>query len=194
MNNYQRKYYIFRHGETFVTKGLRLNYGTKIFTADILDEGKPALQKLGRYLNKVDSDFNASSRFKRCRQTVSIVSEASGKNFEFDSRLNEFFFELPFFFKRRISRFLNELNTKNYHNVIICTHGANINEIIKLINPKAFGQLARKTPDPRPALQLEASRKSLQLENKLTFTKYLSPAVLLILTTDSVQEINFNLS
>ena len=192
MGNFVKTYYIFRHGETFVTKGQKLSYGTKVFSADILDECKPALEKLGRYLKKYPTDLNTSSRFKRCRQTVEIISRTSGKEFTFNSRLNEFFFELPYFFKKRVRNFLVEINNQEIESVAICTHGAVINELIRQINPGAFKTLLRKSPDPTPPLQTEASRKSLQLENKLTFTKYLAPCVLLILTENSVREINFN--
>jgi phosphohistidine phosphatase SixA len=213
MANQVKKYYIFRHGETFVSKGLKTGYGLKVFSADILDEGKPPLEKMGRYLKKIPTDFNASSRFKRCRTTVGIISKNSGKEFIFDSRLNEFFFELPFFFRRRIRHFLRDLNDKNLQTVLICTHAAVINELISMINPQAFATLVKKAPDPTKPLQTEVRKDlplppansqaashvtsatasdSLPLGNKLTFTKYLAPGVLLILTENSVQEINFN--
>jgi broad specificity phosphatase PhoE len=187
-----KKYYIFRHGETFVTKGHRLGYGTKIFSANILDSGKPALEKLGRYLKEIPTDFNAASQYKRCRQTVGIISGQSGKEFIFDKRLNEFFFELPFLFRRRVISFLNELDRSGYETVLICTHAAVINEIMKLVNREAFRKLTQKGSLTRPPLQVEASRKALQLQNLLRFTKYLSPGVLLTLTKSSAEEINFN--
>jgi broad specificity phosphatase PhoE len=191
MANRIRKYYIFRHGETFVTKGWKMGYGTKIFSADILEDSRPALEKIGRYLRKIPTDVNTSSKIKRCRQTVKIVSKNSKKDFVFDSRLNEFFFELPFFFRKRIKSFLNDLGDSD--SVLICTHAAVINELIKIINPQAFESLEKKTPtEVNAPLQVEVSRKDLQLQNKLTFTKYLAPGVLLILMENSVREINFN--
>lgn len=192
MGNIKTKYYIFRHGETFVTKGRALSYGVKVFSASILEECFPALEKLGQHLKKIPTDYNVSSKIKRCRQTVDIVSKQSDKNFNFDSRLNEFFFELPYFFKRRVRSFIKDVERNEYQSVAICTHGAVINELIKQINPQAFIPLTNKSPDPTPPLQTEASRKSLQLENKVSFTKYLSPCVLLELTSTSVKEINFN--
>ncbi len=192
VTNPKTKFYIFRHGETFVTTGKALSYGTKVFSADILPFCFPTLEKLGQQLKNIKTDYNISSKIKRCRQTVGIVAKQADKEFEFDSRLNEFFFELPFFFKRRIRNFLKEIENRNFESVAICTHGAVINELIKQINPEAFLTLINKSPDPSPPLQTEASRKSLQLENKLTFTKYLAPGVLLTLTSSSVKEINFN--
>lgn len=186
------KYYIFRHGETFVTTNKSLGYGTKVFSADILKQCFPALEKLGQHLKNIPTNYNVSSKIKRCRQTVEIISKESEKIFQFDPRLNEFFFELPFFFKRRVRSFLKEIDQNNYEVVAICTHGAVINELIKQINPNAFIPLIKKSPDPTPPLQTEVSRKSLQLENKVSFTKYLAPCVLLELTSTSVKEINFN--
>lgn len=193
MANSVKKFYLFRHGETFVTRGDRLYYGTKVFSADILDQGKPALTKMGKYLKKIPTDFNVSSQIKRCRQTVQIISKNSDKEFAFDWRLNEVFFELPFFFKMRVRSLLNSIKKSEFQSIAICTHAAVINRLIRAINPKAFGTLLKKDPDPRPPLQIEVSKQPI-IENKLNFKKYLSPGVLLILTENSVQEINFNTS
>lgn len=186
-------YYIFRHGETFVTTGKALNYGLKVFSADILDFCFPILKNLGLYLKNIPTDYNVSSQFKRCRQTVSIVSTVSRKQFIFDPQLNEFFFELPFFFRNRVRNFVKQIDQSQYRSVAVCTHGAVINELIKQINPEAFKTLAKKSPEPNPPIRIEASRSSLQLGNHLTFTQYLAPGVLLVLTNSSAQEINFNI-
>lgn len=144
-------YYLFRHGETFVTRGQRLwyypkflpetafSYGTKVFSASILEESKPTLQKLAEYLKDIPTDFNASSQFRRCRQTVQIVEKATQKEFIFDKRLNEFVFETSWTFRYRVRSFLQDLNKKDYQSVAICTHGAVLALFASLLTGKAVG-------------------------------------------------------
>lgn len=125
-------FYILRHGETLVsqTNGV---YGDTILTAEILPEGKPAIEKLTGYLKDVATDFNASSRILRCRQTAAIVSQATGKDFLFDSRLNELYNETVDKFVAKIKDFLEEVRRGGYRNVLICTHGAVIAILTSLI-------------------------------------------------------------
>ncbi len=117
-------FYIFRHGETFVTKGNKWGYGLRVFSAPILPEARPALEKLGAYLKDVSSDYNVSSEFLRCKQTVGIIAEFSDKQFVFDRRLNEHFLEPFGRFRNRLQSFLTEMEQKQYKSVLICTHGA----------------------------------------------------------------------
>lgn len=146
-----KTYYLFRHGDTFVTRGQRLwyyprflpetafSYGAKVFSASILDESKPTLQKLAEYLKHISTDFNASSQFRRCRQTVQIVEKETKKEFIFDKRLNEFVFETPWTFRHRVRSFLKDIETKDYQTVTICTHGAVLALFASLLTGKAVG-------------------------------------------------------
>lgn len=121
------KYYIFRHGETYNSKN-RIKYPKNNWKVQILPEGVPVLEKLATYLNKFKSDFNVSSEYLRCKETTEIVTKITGNNFETDSRINEFSQKMAMesfeIFSERIKNFLDELNSKNYKTVIICTHGA----------------------------------------------------------------------
>jgi broad specificity phosphatase PhoE len=150
-------YYLFRHGDTFVTKGQRVwyypkfipetafSYGSKVFSASILDEAKPTIQKLAEYLKEIPTQFNASSQFRRCRQTVEIVEKVSKKEFVFDKRLNEFVFETPWAFQHRVKNFLYSIEEKEYQSVTICTHGA----VLALIATILTGQ---KVGFPKPGV------------------------------------------
>jgi broad specificity phosphatase PhoE len=150
-------FYLFRHGETFVTRGQNLwyypkflpttafSYGAQIYTASILDEGKPTLRKMGQYLKKIPTKFNASSQFRRCRQTVQIITQESGKEFSFDKRLNELVLETPWGFRRRVLNFLAEIESENYQSVAICTHAA----VLALITSHLTGKFA---PFPKPGV------------------------------------------
>lgn len=143
--------YLFRHGDTFVTKGQRLwyyptflpetafSYGAKVFSASILDEAKPTIQKLSEYLKDIPTDFNASSQFRRCRQTVQIVEKETKKEFIFDKRLNEFVFETPWRFRYRVRSFINDLKAKDYDSVAICTHGAVLALIASILTGQKVG-------------------------------------------------------
>jgi broad specificity phosphatase PhoE len=152
-----KTFYLFRHGDTFVTKGQRVwyypkfipetafSYGSKVFSASILDEAKPTIQKLAEYLKQVPTDFNASSQFRRCRQTVQIVEKETNKEFIFDKRLNEFVFETPWRFNHRVKSFIDDLKSKSYDSVAICTHGIVIARMITILT-------GEKTGFPKPGV------------------------------------------
>lgn len=150
-----KTFYLFRHGTTFGSK-YRTGYGWKIYSANILPEARPPLVKMGTYLKKIPTDYNVSSAVKRCRQTCEIISEASGKEFVFDPRLNEFFLETFGHLQRRIASLLEELNTKNYQSVLMCTHGAVLEVLIAQITKSRF-KVSRlfQLPDPGTLLVLK---------------------------------------
>jgi broad specificity phosphatase PhoE len=115
-------YYLFRHGETYQTK-YDLAYGDEVLSARVLPEGKGAIQKMAKYLKDVKSDTNISSEVLRCRETVEIVSEISGKSFSYDGRLNEFVeddFEL---LAKRVKDFVESITKSGKESALICTHG-----------------------------------------------------------------------
>jgi broad specificity phosphatase PhoE len=141
-------FYIFRHGETFVTRDKKRWYGRKVFSAQILEEGKPIIKKMGIYLKNVPSDQNFCSPYKRCRQTAEIITYATQKEFVYDKRLGEFLWEPLGYFKRRLKSFLKMVEKNNYQNVFVCTHGAVIPALIKLIQGKDFNETDLAKPNP----------------------------------------------
>ncbi len=162
----QTKFYIFRHGETFATKAGTW-YGTKIFSADILPEGKPSLHRMGKYMQNIKTDFQVSSQIKRCRQTTDIIADYTGQKFIYDKRLNEFFLETYWHLKKRVKSVLQEIEENKYQSVALCTHGAVIAVLLH---------------------QLSAQKK-IKLFN---FFNYPPPGVLTIIQGNTVQQISFN--
>lgn len=151
----QTTFYIFRHGETFATKA-NTGYGRKVFTADILEEGKPILRKLGEYLKNVPTDFNTSSKIRRCIQTVGIISQESDKKFVFDSRLNEYFLEPFGRFRRRLKGVLLDIDKNDYQSVCICTHGACIAALVEILTGTKYASPKYLNyPDPGVLLVIE---------------------------------------
>lgn len=126
-------FYICRHGETFVTKEKRFWYGRRVFSAPILEEGKPALHRMGQYLKNIFTEANFSSPYLRCRQTSQIIFEETGKTFLFDKRLGEYLWEPFGHFRRRIKSFLKYIESQKYQHILICTHQAVITALIKII-------------------------------------------------------------
>lgn len=142
------RFYIFRHGQTFATKFGR-PYGLTIFSAGILEEGKPALIKMGQYLKDIPSDFNVSSPFRRCKQTVEIISKESGNSFSFDKRLGEYLLETRANCRKRINSLILEMESLGYETVLICTHGAVISELMNLLLPGVYSPgTGFRYPDP----------------------------------------------
>jgi broad specificity phosphatase PhoE len=160
-----KTYYIFRHGETFATKANKW-YWHKLYSAPILEEGKPAIIKLAEYLKNKPSDYNVCSPFLRCRQTAEIVTTITGKEFEFDRRIREYEIEFPINFKKRIMNFLLELENSDKQNIVICTHSLVIEMIIQYL-----------------------TRGKISLRERI---KAPLPGVLTIIQNHQLQEINFN--
>jgi len=163
MNN--KNYYIFRHGETFATKQKKW-YWNKLYSATILEEGKPSVLRLAKYLNNIPTDYNVSSPFIRCRQTAELVTEITGKKFEFDKRIGERTFELSWTFRKRILSFITLMENSDYKNILICTHSADIRELV--------AYLAKENLTPKK--EYEAPH----------------PGVLTIVKNGKIEEIDFN--
>lgn len=131
------KYYIFRHGETFYSKN-RQSYPEDNFLVEILPEEIPVLEKLAIYLKNISSDYNVSSEYFRCQQSIKIVSEISRLHFENDSRLNEFNHETFEELVKRLENFVKDIEEKNYSTVIICSHGAVIAGLKNILTGSEF--------------------------------------------------------
>lgn len=161
----QKSFYIFRHGETFATKYKR-GYGFKIFSAPILEEGFPALERIGQFLKNKPTECNYMSPILRCRQTVDIVGKGAGKQFEKDSRLREFFLETFWQFRSRVESFLKEQEKSECRNIAICTHSAVISGLMAYI-----------------------------LRGKITlrdFSYMVKPGVLVVIENNTYEELDFN--
>ncbi len=126
----KKTYYLFRHGLTQAVKDKRWYWG-KLYSADILDEAKPSIIKIGELLKDIDSDFNVSSPFKRCIQTSEIITEITGKKFVTDRRLGEYAFEFPWTFKKRVMGFIEDMENSKHRTVIICTHAVVLEMLIQ---------------------------------------------------------------
>lgn len=163
--------YIFRHGKTAFTGNNPYQdkvYGDQVEVAEILPEAIPVIVKLGKFMKGIKTDFNVSSPFLRCRQTVDIVEKHSGKKFVFDPLLHDIDHrtETVEMVARRITEFYQRLMTKDYKAVSICSHGYPI-----------------------------AMLKSLALEGKVNMSKlmdYPTPGVLLSIVEGKASYKDFN--
>lgn len=156
-------FYIFRHGETFVTKNGGW-YWFRVYNAPILDEGKPAIKRMAKYLKTIPSDINYVSPYLRCRQTADIVNKVTGKGFVVDKRIREYFVETPWMFASRIKNFLEDVERHNYKTVMICTHAGVITQLIKQIT-RTYAQEKGIQTFPRPAILTIASKRGIRQIN-----------------------------
>lgn len=129
------RFYIFRHGMAVHPNE---GYGSRILTAELLPEGIPPIQRLGRYLAQAPSEYQVRSTVLRCQQTAAIVTEATGKDFVPDPRLTEYHQESFDELVRRAQSFADEMLASGYQNVMICTHGAVIAALKHLITEGSF--------------------------------------------------------
>jgi len=125
-----KTYYLFRHGITQPVKDGRWYWGT-LYSADILDEAKPTTIRIGQYLKDIDTDFHVTSPFKRCVHTAAIVTEITGKEFVTDKRLSEYTLEFPWNFKKRILRFIEDMENSKHKTIVICTHAVVLEMLIQ---------------------------------------------------------------
>ncbi len=131
--------YIFRHGETNVTKNGLSSYGEEVFSAPILPDFIPSIEKMGDFLKSIPSQLNFSSEILRCRQTAEVISRVTGKKFEFDGRLNEVAPGESFFgLSSRVSDFVRGLEEYHDETVMICTHGALIAALAQFVIKNDF--------------------------------------------------------
>lgn len=133
-------FFIFRHGlATLSTAG----YGDQVYSAPLLDQGIPSIDRLATYLQTQPCDVGYSSEVLRCRQTAEIVTRFTGKQFQFDKRLNEYHQEEFTAFVARVTDFLNTLPpaaSSAPQSVWICTHGAVIAALKHLLLDGIFTQ------------------------------------------------------
>lgn len=133
-----KTYYIFRHGETFVTAGNKWGYGLRVLSAPILESGKPALRRMGEFFKDIPSDLNVQSPLKRCQQTAAIVTDITGKKFVTDRRINEFLIETFGHFRHRIKSFVDQIEDSDHQTILICTHGAVIAGLVSYLTKGNF--------------------------------------------------------
>lgn len=122
-------YYIFRHGLTYEAKTGSDFTQDSIISTPILPEGIPTIEKLAKYLGDIKTDANFSSPLLRCQQTIEVVEKITKMKFELDERLGEFLGlkgETFDSFATRIKNFVDDIQSKNFEFVAICTHGAGI--------------------------------------------------------------------
>jgi broad specificity phosphatase PhoE len=130
-----KTWYIFRHGLATRSKN---GYGDRVYTAELLPEGIPPIQRLGAYLKPMPCDAAWRSEFLRCQQTAGIVSEATARVFTPDARLNENVEEAHASVVKRVTEFVAEVNATQHQHVWVCTHGYIIAALRALLTSGSF--------------------------------------------------------
>ncbi len=131
MNQSPKIFYLVRHALATHSK---YGYGRKKFTASILSEGMPAIQRLAVSLKDVHNSINVSSEIVRCKETSALISQITSKKFTFDKRLDENKNgETIGEIRKRVRDFLRDIYNLPQTNIIICTHGVIIAAIKNLL-------------------------------------------------------------
>ena len=148
-----KTYYIFRHGETFVTASIFGIgwYGFHNREVHILQSGIPTIKRLAGYLKNIPTDLNFCSEYLRCRETAKIVTDITGKKFTTDNRLNDYTSGSFKNFSGRLNDFIKYTQTSPGKIFLICTHGANISGISRLLLTGKFS-LWQALQYPRPGI------------------------------------------
>lgn len=162
------KYYILRHAQTYASKhNVSYGDGEENFNTHILPEGIPPIERVAKFFKEEGIDRYISSEYIRCKETARIISKATGMEFVFDKRLNEYLNESSENLLERLKNFLEDIESKGYNSVALCTHGAVIAAIKHLL-----------------------IRGSLQGE---LLYDYPPPGILLIIDGKKIHELNFNI-
>lgn len=131
-------FYFFRHGETFYSKN-NVPYGNDIHLASLLDEGIPAIERLGKKLATFPIESGYSSTYHRVLQTVEIVNKQLDVPFAKDHRLDEMNLDESIEdVGKRVSSFLEDPEVVKHKHVAICTHGAVLAAAKHLIQTGVF--------------------------------------------------------
>lgn len=139
--------YLFRHGLATLSQQ---GYGEHVLTAELLPQGLPAVKNLAAYLKDVPAELHLASPLTRCQQTVAVVSEVTGKQFQVDDRLREFHQESFGQLLERVTHLHQELLAHPADNLMICTHGIIIAALTHLHLEKDFSP-AQEFDYPPPA-------------------------------------------
>lgn len=133
----RKTFYLFRHGETYFSKN-EIPYGTNERTAEILPEALKPTQKLADYLRTKSIEYAARSEYLRCEQTATIIEAEIGLHFEPNNQLNELH-ETDFNqFIDRMKNLSDMLLGLQAQHIAICTHGANVAALKKLLCQQPF--------------------------------------------------------
>lgn len=130
-------FYIFRHGATFFSES-DTPYGDQALTAQILPDAHIAIEKLAKYLADVPTDKNFRSAVSRCAQTTQIITAITGREFEVDQRLTEYYQETFDQLRERVASFIQEMEISGYRDIWICTHGAVMSAMKHLLLTKKY--------------------------------------------------------
>ena len=84
-----------------------------VYSAEILEEGIPAIENLATFLRKYSFYKCFTSEILRCVQTSQVVEKITGFKFEKYSRLNEFVDETFDEFKERVSGAIERFESVN---------------------------------------------------------------------------------
>jgi broad specificity phosphatase PhoE len=138
--------YILRHGDTTESGNLFFRlFGHKgsSFNLPILPKGLPPLQKIGEYLKSVPTEANFCSPYIRCVDSAKVVGKIADKKFDNESRISEFERNGEGFgyFYKRVKNFFDDIKSKKYSSVSICTHGAVIAALKHLATGRSFHRL-----------------------------------------------------
>lgn len=132
-----KTFYLFRHGETRFSKS-DTPYGAHEHTAEILPEAVGAIERIAHYLKDRQIDYAIRSEFLRCRQTAAIIESLTNLSFISEPQLNEFTETQFDQFHKRMVKLATTLQEDHHQSFAICTHGAVIAALRRLLLGKTF--------------------------------------------------------
>jgi broad specificity phosphatase PhoE len=152
-------WYLCRHG--LATHAA--SYGADVLTAQVLQEGWPAVEVLAQQLAAAPKGEFYASPVLRCRQTADKITAVTGQNYLVDDRLREWQFNEDVSAPKstidgetfqaltdRIQAFLADRQRSQAEVIWVCAHGSILAALTHYLTDKAF-TLADSEDYPPPA-------------------------------------------
>lgn len=132
-----KTFYIFRHGQTYFSKN-QIPYGDNEHTAHILPESRGPIENIAEYLKSLPLTELFRSEFLRCQETAKIIESKTDFHFESHPLFNEFTESDFSNFLQRMKDLTAFLQTETGDHIAICTHGAVVAALQKLLVGETF--------------------------------------------------------
>ena len=121
---------------------------------------------MAEFLKDAQTDFNVSSPFLRCRQTVEIIEEITENEFVFNPLLHDIIHseESVKDVAKRITKFYEELTSHNYKAVAICSHGFPI-AMLKSLATEGNVDMSKLMDYPTPGILVTIRDKKVSFKD-----------------------------
>ncbi len=137
-----KTFYLFRHG---LARLPGQDYGDEIFSAELVPEGIPPIERMGKFLAHEMIEACFTSPFRRCLQTAEILKQAGVREFKTEERLKEYGPDQEHNLHENFDQFMirmhdvaNFIRGLEAAKIALCTHGSVVACLARLLADREF--------------------------------------------------------